>query len=160
MYATKAYRGHTSIIPPTLNLGTRLRWVASFTPRLLYPSGKNHQYLLNRKLGGSHSQSGCFWKQAVPCPCRQSNLRLSSSQHSHCTGWIIPAPKLCGVISHKTVTLKQHYVLSGSVKPSPVITEWWAYMCTCTHACTSPPPHTHTSLVLEQKALQSSLTGL
>jgi hypothetical protein len=116
VHATKAYRGRTSITPPTLNLGTRLRCVASFTPRLLYPLGKNRQYLLNRKLGGSHSQSGCFWKQVIPCP--KSNLWLSSPQRSHCTGRIIPGPKLCGVISHKTTWchIPQKYVVSHPTK--------------------------------------------
>jgi hypothetical protein len=38
--------------PHFLDLGTRRRWVASFTPRLLYP-----QYSLDRRLGGPQS---CF----------------------------------------------------------------------------------------------------
>jgi hypothetical protein len=28
--------------------------------QLLYPEGKTAQYLLKRRLGGLHSQSGCF----------------------------------------------------------------------------------------------------
>ena len=146
MHAMKAYRGSRGITPPTLNLGTRVRWVASFMPRLLYPSGKNCQYLLNRKLGGSHSQSGCFYKQVIPCPCRQSNLRLSSPQPSHCI-----APKLCGVIAHKTNPKATLFIIWIS---KAVSHNWVVRAHTHTHT------HTHTSLVLEQRALQSSLTDL
>jgi hypothetical protein len=38
-----------------LHLGTRWRLVASFTPMPLYPQGKNPQYIVNIKLGGSQS---------------------------------------------------------------------------------------------------------
>jgi len=128
----KAYRGSRGITPPTLNLGTRVRWVASFMPRLLYPSGKNCQYLLNRKLGGSHSQSGCFYKQVIPCPCRQSNLRLSSPQPSHCI-----APKLCGVIAHKTNPKATLFIIWIS---KAVSHNWVVRAHTHTHT------HTHTHL--------------
>jgi hypothetical protein len=46
------------IIPRILDLGTRLRWVVSFTHRPLYPQGKNTWYPLDRRLGGSQSRSG------------------------------------------------------------------------------------------------------
>jgi len=36
----KAYWGSGDITPLILNVGTRLRWVASFTPRPLYPRCK------------------------------------------------------------------------------------------------------------------------
>ena len=134
----KAYRGSRSITPPTLNLGTRLRWEVSFMPRLLYPTGKICQYLLKRKLGRSQSQSGCFCTQVIPWPCWQSKSRLSSPQCSHCI-----APKLRGFISHKTVILKQHYLLSGSVKPCPKITEWHAHARARARAHTHTHTHTH-----------------
>jgi len=38
-------------------LGTRWRWVVSFTPRPLYPQGKTPCYTLNRRLGGPQSRS-------------------------------------------------------------------------------------------------------
>jgi hypothetical protein len=50
----KAYWGSGGITPRILDLGTRWRWVVSFTARLLYPQGKSPWYLLDRKLGGPH----------------------------------------------------------------------------------------------------------
>jgi hypothetical protein len=40
------------------DLGTRWRWVVSFTPRPLYPQGKSPLYPLDRGLGGPQSRSG------------------------------------------------------------------------------------------------------
>jgi hypothetical protein len=50
--------GSGGITPRILDLGTRWRWVVSFTPRPLYPQGKNPWYPLDRRLGGPRSQSG------------------------------------------------------------------------------------------------------
>jgi hypothetical protein len=41
--------GNGCMDPRFLDLGTRCRWVVSFTPLPLYPLGKNPRYLLNRK---------------------------------------------------------------------------------------------------------------
>jgi hypothetical protein len=54
----KAYWGNDGIAPLILDLGTRWRWVASFTPRPLYPQGKNAWYSLVRRLSGPQSWSG------------------------------------------------------------------------------------------------------
>jgi hypothetical protein len=54
----KVYWGSGSIAPHVLDLGTRWRWVVSFTSRPLYPQGKNPWYPLNRRLGGPQSRSG------------------------------------------------------------------------------------------------------
>jgi hypothetical protein len=40
------------------DLGTRWRWVVSFTPLPLYPQGKNPFYPLDRRLGGPQIRSG------------------------------------------------------------------------------------------------------
>jgi len=40
----KLYWGSGFIIPPILILGTRWRWMVSFTFRPLYPRGKNLRY--------------------------------------------------------------------------------------------------------------------
>jgi hypothetical protein len=40
------------------DLGTRWRWVVSFTPRPLYPQGKSPWYPLDRRLRGPQSRSG------------------------------------------------------------------------------------------------------
>jgi hypothetical protein len=41
------------------DLGTRWRWVVSFTTRPLYSQGKNPRYKLDRRLAGPQSRSGC-----------------------------------------------------------------------------------------------------
>jgi hypothetical protein len=50
--------GSGGIVPRILDLGTRLRWVVSFTPRLLYPKGKRPWYPLDRRPGAPQSLSG------------------------------------------------------------------------------------------------------
>jgi len=50
--------GSGGIAPRILELGSRLRWVVSFTPRPLYTQGKSLWYLLDRRLGGPQSLSG------------------------------------------------------------------------------------------------------
>jgi hypothetical protein len=50
--------GSTDIASRNLDVGTRLRWVVSFTPRPLYPQGKSPLYLVDMRLGGPHSRSG------------------------------------------------------------------------------------------------------
>jgi len=54
----KTYCECGGITPRILNLGTRWRWVVSFTPQPLYPWGKSPWYPLDRRLGGPYSQSG------------------------------------------------------------------------------------------------------
>jgi hypothetical protein len=51
--------GGGGIVPLILDLGTRRRWVVSFTPWVLNSWGKSPQYPLDRKLGVPQSQSGC-----------------------------------------------------------------------------------------------------
>jgi len=46
------------IVPRILDLGTRWRWVFSFTPRPLYTQGNRPRYPLDRRLGGSQFRSG------------------------------------------------------------------------------------------------------
>jgi hypothetical protein len=45
------------IAPRILDLGTRWRWVVSFTSRPLYPQGKRLWYPFDRMLGGPQSRS-------------------------------------------------------------------------------------------------------
>jgi hypothetical protein len=49
--------GSAGVAPRILDLGTRWRWVVSFTPRPLYPQGKCPFYPLDRRLGGPQSRS-------------------------------------------------------------------------------------------------------
>jgi len=44
--------GSGGIAPCILHLGTRRRWVVSFTPRPLNPQGKSPWYTLDRRLDG------------------------------------------------------------------------------------------------------------
>jgi hypothetical protein len=54
----KAYRESGGIAPRILDLGTRWRWVVSFTPQPLYPQGRSPWYPLDTRLGGPQSRSG------------------------------------------------------------------------------------------------------
>jgi hypothetical protein len=54
----KAYWRSGGIAPRILDLGSRWRWVVSFTPRPLYSQGKSSRYPLDRKLNGPQSWSG------------------------------------------------------------------------------------------------------
>jgi len=49
-----------------IDIGTRLRWVVSFTPRSLYPRRKSPR-------AGLHA----VVKRKIPSPCRDSNPRSS-----------------------------------------------------------------------------------
>jgi hypothetical protein len=51
-----------------LYLGTRCRSVVSFTPRPLYPRGKNPRYPLDRRLGWPQSRSGRYGNEKKRAP--------------------------------------------------------------------------------------------
>jgi hypothetical protein len=57
-HTIKTYWGSGSIAPHIPDLGTRWKWVVSFTTRPLYPQGKSPRYPLDRRLGGPQSRSG------------------------------------------------------------------------------------------------------
>jgi hypothetical protein len=57
-HAMKTYWRSWSIAPRILNLGTRWRWVVSFTPRPFYPRWKKSWYLFDMRLGVPQSRSG------------------------------------------------------------------------------------------------------
>jgi hypothetical protein len=61
-----------------LNLNTRWRSVVSFTPQLFYVWGKSPQYPMERRLGGPHSQSGCFGEEKNLLPLLAIESQLSS----------------------------------------------------------------------------------
>jgi hypothetical protein len=54
----KAYWESRGIAPRFLDLGTRWRWLVSFTTRPLCLQGKRFWYPLDRRLGGPQSRSG------------------------------------------------------------------------------------------------------
>jgi hypothetical protein len=57
-HAMKAYWESGGIAPRILDLGTRWRWVVSFTPPSLHPQGNSPWYPLERRLSGPQSRSG------------------------------------------------------------------------------------------------------
>jgi hypothetical protein len=57
-HAMKMYWGSGGIALCILDLGTRWRWVVSFTPRSLYSQGKSPRYPVARRLGGPPSRYG------------------------------------------------------------------------------------------------------
>jgi hypothetical protein len=57
------------------DLGTRWRWVVSFTHRPLYPQGKSRWYPFDRRLGGLQSPSGRGGEEKNSQPRRESNPR-------------------------------------------------------------------------------------
>jgi hypothetical protein len=58
-----------------LDLGTRLWWVVSFTPRPLYLQEKSPRYSLDRRLGGPQKLLDAVVKRNIPSPWRDTNPR-------------------------------------------------------------------------------------
>jgi hypothetical protein len=81
-HAMKAYWVNGGIILPILDLGTRWRWVVSFTPRPPYLQGKSPWYPLDRRLGGPQSRSGCGGeeKNSQPLPRLEPPIMQPISQ--------------------------------------------------------------------------------
>jgi hypothetical protein len=57
-------------------LGTRWRWMVSFTPQPLYPQGNSPWYSFDRRQGGPHSHSGRDGEKKNSQPLRESNFDL------------------------------------------------------------------------------------
>jgi hypothetical protein len=55
------------------SLGTRWRWVVSFTPRPIYSQGKSPWYPLDRRLSGLQSRCGRGGEDKNSQPRRESN---------------------------------------------------------------------------------------
>jgi hypothetical protein len=69
-HAMKTYWGVEVYLHAFFDLGTRWRWVVSFTSRPHYPQGKSPRYPLDRRLGGAQSRSGHGgeYKNSQPLP--------------------------------------------------------------------------------------------
>jgi hypothetical protein len=89
----KTYGGSGGIAPRILDLGTRRRWVVSFTPRPFYSQGKNPWYPLDRRLGAPSAVLDAVVKREIPSPRRESNPRTPIVQlvAQRCTDWAITA---------------------------------------------------------------------
>jgi hypothetical protein len=75
--------GSGCIDPHFLDLGTSWRWVDKFTPRPLYPRGKNPRYPLDRRLGGPQSRSGRFGEEKIFDPTVKVKLSLQQVVKAH-----------------------------------------------------------------------------
>jgi hypothetical protein len=60
--------GETRYSSTILDLGTKWRRVISFTPWLIYPQGNRYGYPLDKRLGGTHSQSGPCGEEKIVAP--------------------------------------------------------------------------------------------
>jgi hypothetical protein len=70
-----------------LDLGSRWRWVVSFTSRLLYTRGPFH-----RRLDGPQSRSGRRGVRKIFYPCQESNPGHPAVARRY-TDWAIPTSK-------------------------------------------------------------------
>jgi hypothetical protein len=69
----KMYLASWGITPHILNLGTRWKWMVSFTPRPSYPRRWISWYPVDRRLGATQSRPGRGGEEKNLCPCRESN---------------------------------------------------------------------------------------
>jgi hypothetical protein len=74
-----------------LDLGSRWRWVVSFTPRPLYPRGRSPWCRLDR-LGWPQSRSGCCGVEKSLLGLPRIEPRPSSPLTHRFADWAVPAP--------------------------------------------------------------------
>jgi hypothetical protein len=84
-----------------LNLGTRGRWVVSYTPRPVYPRGKSLRYALDRGLSGLQSRSGRGGEEKTchHCPWQELNPGRQSVAGPNILN--IPSPCYCLSVRNK-----------------------------------------------------------
>jgi hypothetical protein len=91
----KTYCGSGGTVPRFLYLGTRWRWVVSFTPRPIYPlspQGKGPWYALDRRLGVHLEPVLTWWRREIfQDPAENRNLESWSSCPllRSCTDWVL-----------------------------------------------------------------------
>jgi hypothetical protein len=90
-----------------VDLGTRCRWVVSFTPRPLGPSRNSPWYPLGRRLGWPQSRSRRYEGEKAFGPCRESNTAAQPVTHR----WNIPA--LYSLSGDMEKPLMSHFFESG-----------------------------------------------
>jgi hypothetical protein len=136
----KTYWGSGGIVPRIVDLGTRWRWVVSFTLRPLYPHGKSPWYPLDRRLGGSQSRSGRSGKEGNSKPLPGLEPPDHPPRSPALYHWPIPAPnfgsnwpifiKACGKFRKSvswTRSLKEYKIsLMQCGKPSRQYDLWHA----------------------------------
>jgi hypothetical protein len=92
----KAYWGSEGIALRILDLGTKWKFVVSFTPRPLYPQGRSPRYQFDRRLGGPRAVLDAAVKRKIPSHRRESNPRIPIVQpvSQRYTDWAITALEL------------------------------------------------------------------
>jgi hypothetical protein len=135
----KTYWGTGSIAPRIFDLGTRWRWVVSFTPRLLYPRGKSPWYPFDRRLGGPQIgfEHGTEEKNSQPPPGIETPIIRSSSPQPVDIPTELFLPKSnCQAIQYSFVLQKctepcnyyhlSHQILEEREVDEPNVHESWA----------------------------------
>jgi hypothetical protein len=84
-YAIKTYWGMEVQHHAFFDLGTRWRWVVSFTPRPLYSWGKSPLYPLDRRLGGAQwVKIEIYWDCSYESAKRSPLCSLMPAPHVRC----------------------------------------------------------------------------
>jgi hypothetical protein len=83
-----------------LDLGSRLSWVVSCTPRALYPREKRPQCPLDRRLGGPQNRSERCTRRIEKISCRESN-----------PGHPVRSPSLCWLSYPGSSKRKKHLIM-------------------------------------------------
>jgi hypothetical protein len=73
-----AYWGSGGIVLRIFGLGTKWRWVVSFTPLPLYSQGQSPPHLPDGRPGESQSRSERGGEEKISQPLRNTNLRSSN----------------------------------------------------------------------------------
>jgi hypothetical protein len=90
----KAYWGSEVLAVSILDLGTRWRWVVSFTPQPLYPQGNISWYPLDMKLGGPQIRSGQGGEEKNSQPLSRLEPPNHLARSPALYHWAIPDPDI------------------------------------------------------------------
>jgi len=72
-------------VPHILDLGTRRRWVVSFTHQLLYSQGKTPWHTLDGMWVGLRAGLDMMLQRKIPSPCQKSNPNHPIHDHHSLT---------------------------------------------------------------------------
>jgi hypothetical protein len=87
--------------PCTLDLGTRWRWVISFTSLPIYPQGKSSWCPLDRRLGGPQCRSGLSGVEKNSSLCWDSNpqiIQLVAQRYTTELSWLLDIPLIQKIV--------------------------------------------------------------
>jgi hypothetical protein len=92
-HVRETYWESGGIVPCVLNLGTRWRWVVSFTPRTLYHRGENPDNHWTGGRLGPRADLDAVAKRRTLNPCRELNSGRPARSQAY-TDWAVWAPHL------------------------------------------------------------------